>query len=94
MPCSLCFVKLMNKSKDDAKQGVITFSFPLELLFFCSFLCLCFYVFMFSFLFGFAFFVGLNEDLKKIQLLENKADSPKGNLLFALLFSSNKRLYA
>ena len=29
-----------------------------------------------------------------IQLLENKADSPKGNLLFALLFSSNKRLYA
>ena len=31
---------------------------------------------------------------KKIQLLENKANSPKGNLLFALLFSSNKGLYA
>ena len=28
------------------------------------------------------------------QLLENKANSPKGNLLFALLFSSNKGLYA
>ena len=28
------------------------------------------------------------------QLLENKANSPKGNLLFALLFSSNKWLYA
>ena len=39
LPCSLCFVTLMNKSKDDAKQGVITFSFPLELLFFCSSLC-------------------------------------------------------
>ena len=32
--------------------------------------------------------------LEKIQLLENKANSPKGNLLFALLFSFNKRLYA
>ena len=37
---------------------------------------------------------GLNKGLKKIQLLVNKADSPKGNLLFALLVSSNKRLYA
>ena len=34
------------------------------------------------------------KTLKKIQLLENKANSPKGNLLFALLFSSNKGLYA
>ena len=42
----------------------------------------------------FALYEGLNKGLKKIQLLENKADSPKGNLLFALLFSSNKRLYA
>ena len=34
------------------------------------------------------------KTLKKIQFLENKANSPKGNLLFALLFSSNKGLYA
>ena len=40
------------------------------------------------------FFEGLTKDLKKNQLLENKANSPKGNLLFALLFSSNKGLYA
>ena len=40
------------------------------------------------------FFEGLKKDLEKIQLLENKANSPKGNLLFALLFSSNKGLYA
>ena len=40
------------------------------------------------------FFEGLNINLKKIQLLENKANCPKGNLLFALLFSSNKGLYA
>ena len=38
----------------------------------------------------FALYEGLNKGLKKIQLLENKADSPKGNLLFALLFSSTK----
>ena len=38
--------------------------------------------------------VGYWKVQKKIQLLENKANSPKGNLLFALLFSSNKGLYA
>ena len=45
---------------------------------------------------GFFFFpLGrLLESAKKIQLLENKANSPKVNLLFALLFSSNKGLYA
>ena len=32
--------------------------------------------------------------IRKIQLLENKANSPKGYLLFALLFYSNKGLYA
>ena len=42
----------------------------------------------------FALYEGLNKGLKKIQLLENKTDSPKSKLLFALLFSSNKRLYA
>ena len=39
-------------------------------------------------------FEGLNKDLKKIQLLENKANSPKGNLFFTLSFSSIKGLYA
>ena len=34
-------------------------------------------------------FEGLNKDFKKIQLLENKANSPKGNLFFALSFSSD-----
>ena len=39
-------------------------------------------------------FEGLNKDLKKIQLLENKANIPKGNLFFTLSFSSIKGLYA
>ena len=37
-------------------------------------------------------FEGSNKDFKKIQLLENKANSPKGNLFLSLLFSSIKGL--
>ena len=36
----------------------------------------------------------ITHKMDSIRLLENKANSPKGNLLFALLFSSNKGLYA